>query len=384
MTIDAETLQRMITQDELGLLEAPIKATPLTRDDRLLGSFREIQAFVRENAREPASDSDDVGEATLAFRLEAMRANPEHRLALAEIDEAGILAEPEPPETLEDAVAHDPLGLLDTPGENLHALQHVPKTTTTPDEIAQRRRCEDFDLFEPLFKTCQQELRAGSRKLVPFKNEQGIGEGTFYVLRGVLAYVATEGERRKEHGRVNARLRCIFENGTEADLLLRSLASQLYRFGRGVTEPQETTGKVVIDNLGGELGHVYVLRSLSEDPQVRAIPDLHKIGYTVRDPKARVSGAESSTTFLGAAVEEARTYEMPKAVGRTVEGLLHTFFSAARLDIWFERGGVTEAEAREWFSVPIAVIDEAIDLINSRGIQNYEYDADRRQIVLRT
>src|SRR5438067_1344259 len=82
-------------------------------------------------------------------------------------------------------------------------------------------------------------------RLVAVRNEQEIRVGAFYVHRGVLTYVAEESQRRKEHGRINSRLRCIFENGTEADLLLRSFSSQLYRFGKGVTDPIEQTNEAV-------------------------------------------------------------------------------------------------------------------------------------------
>jgi T5orf172 domain len=227
-------------------------------------------------------------------------------------------------------------------------------------------------------------LGEGTRKLVPFKNEQEIKVDTFYVLRGVLAYVAAEGERRKERGRINARLRCIFENGTEANLLLRSLASQLYRFGKQVTDPEEKTAIEIEERLGGEVGYVYVLRSLSDDSAITGIPDLHKIGFTSRSTAERTGSSSASATFLGGPVEEVQSFEMPKSMARGVEGLLHRFFSPARLDVWFERDGITTAEAREWFSVPLAVIVEAVGLIEAESIQNYEYDAEKRRIVLRS
>lgn len=384
MTIDPETLKKMIAEDDLGLLIAPPKARPITRDERLIESFREITAFVAEHGREPAADSSDVAEMQLHFRLEAMRTNEEHREALADEDALGLLGEPEPPESLKDALADDPLGLLDQPAQDLHKLRNVPKEIAQPDEIARRKRCEDFERFEPLFIECQRELRDGIRKLVPFKNEQEIKVDTFYVLRGVLTYVAAEGERRKERGRVNARLRCIFENGTEANLLLRSLASQLYRFGKQVTDPEEKTTEEIEDRLGGEVGYVYVLRSLSDDPEIAGIPDLHKIGFTSRTTAERTGGSKSSATFLGGLVEEVQEFEMPKAMARGVENLLHRFFTSARLDVWFERDGVTTAEVREWFSVPLAVIDEAVSLIEAETIQNYEYDPETRSIVLRS
>ncbi|MFN8150270.1 MAG: GIY-YIG nuclease family protein [Solirubrobacterales bacterium] len=373
----------MIAEDDLGLLHAPVRAAPMSGADRLAASFQEIQAFVAANGREPQAEAGSVAEMQLHFRLQAIRDNDAYREALIGLDEHGLLGEPEPPDNLADAIADDPLGLLNG-GDDLHKLRHVPKEPAKPDEVARREPCPDFDRFEPFFKQCQQELREGKRRLIPFRNEQEIKGDTFYVLRGVLTYVAAEGERRREHGRVNARLRCIFENGTEANLLLRSLASQLYRFGKQVTDPEEKTAVEIEARLGGEVGYVYVLRTLSDDPQVSQIPDLHKIGFTTQSVAARTAATTQSTTFLGGPVEEVQAFEMPKAMARGVEGLLHRFFEAARLDIWFERDGIPTAEVTEWFSVPLNVIDEAVDLIEAESIQSYEYNVDQRRIVLRS
>jgi hypothetical protein len=384
VTIDAERLKAMIAEDKLGLLELPVKAQTMTSDERLMASFTEITEFVRENSREPALSGSDMAEMKLAFRLDGLRGNDDHREALAPHDELSLLGEPEPPSSLEEAAADDPLGLLEDTG-GLHDLRHVPKRPLVqPDSKAQREPCEDFELFEPLFTQCHAELAAGVRKLIPFSNEQQIRQGAFYVHSGVLTYVAAEGERFKERGRWNARLRCIFENGTEADLLLRSLSSRLYKTGgKSVTDPIDTSNDAVEMQLDGRTGYLYVLRSLSDDPQVTAIPDLHKLGFTTLTLAQRMSGAKKHATFLGADVEEVASYEMPAAMARGVEKLLHQFFGAARVDAWFEQGGATSAEANEWFSVPVDAIDKAIELLQAEAIESYEYDPEMRSIRLR-
>jgi hypothetical protein len=384
MTIDADTLRQMIAEDELGLLELPVKPKVVTAEDRLIASFKEITDFVREHGREPAANAADMGEMKLFFRLDAMAKNDDQREALEEHDELGILKELEPPASLEEALASDSEGLLDDPAGGIYTMNNVPKPSNVPETIAQREKCEDFPDFEPLFKACHAELRAGTRRLVAFRNEQQIRPDTFYVLKGVLTYVAAEGERRKEHGRINTRLRCIFENGTEANLLLRSLSSQLYRFGKRVTEPNAQTLEAMGLDPDAPRGAVYVLRSLSDDPQVIEIPHLHKIGFTTGTTSERTSRAKKDETFLGAPVEVIAEYEVPAGIARKVEQLLHRFFSDARLDAWFEREGVTGAEAREWFSVPIDVIDQAIKLIEAESIQSYEYDREERTIRLQS
>ena len=357
----------------------------MSAEERLIASFAEITDFVRERGEEPVKAARDVAEMKLFFRLESIRANDAQREALADHDELGLLADPEPPESLEDALAGDALGLLAPKGDDLHELRHVPRPSAVPDQVAQREPCEDFELFEPLFDACHRELRAGERKLTDFKNPQQISPGRFFVLRGVLTYVAAEGERQRlPGGGSNVRLRCVFENATEANLLLLSLSSALYQDGKQVTDPEAKTLAEVDERLDGPVGFVYVLRSLSDDAEVKAVPDLHKIGFTTMSVTKRTGSAAQSATFLGAPVREVLSLEMPRAMARGVEGMLHRFFAASRLDAWFERDGVVANDVREWFSVPLPVIEEAVDLIEAQSIQSYAYDSEQRRIVLRT
>jgi len=378
-----EALAKMIEEDEFGLLEVPVKAASMTPDDRLLVGFREIMAFSAEHGREPMVNPLDMGESKLAWRLRAIAGSDEQRLALEPYDEMGLLREPEPPGSLEDLLASDTGGLLDGPAEDIFTIRNVPKITTVPDRIAQRQTCEDFERFEPLFKQCHAELKDGSRKVVAFRNEQEIRADTYYLLRGALVYVAEASEKAREHGRINARLRCIFENGTEADLLLRSLSSQLYRFGKRITEPNDVTLAAMGLESGTQMAAVYVLRSLSEDPQVQELVHLHKIGKTKGSVEQRTADAIKRTTFLNAPVEILAEYAVPAGAEQKVERMLHRLFAGARLDVWFEREGVTVAEAKEWFAVPLEVIDEAIGLINTGAIANYEYDVEGQVLKLR-
>lgn len=239
--------------------------------------------------------------------------------------------------------------------------------------------------YEDLFKDCHTGLRAGQRKLLPFRNPIEIEPGKFFVLNGVLLYVAEMGELELDQVRkANARTRCIFENGTESNLLMQSLASNLNKDGRRVTEPSEVT----LERMGLEtetkMGHVYVLRSLSDDPQLRAFENVHKIGFTTQTVEHRIAGAEAAATFLGAPVETVASYFLPAVAAQPVEAMLHSFFASARLDTWFEQNHQIVAEANEWFDVPLSAIDEAMELIQSEGIQSYAYDPDKRSIKLRS
>lgn len=385
----------MLEEDEYGLLKPTLKRVPVTADDRLFAAFQEIAEFTRANGREPERTPTDMTEAKLAMRLKAIRENEEQAAALRGADDLGLLGEappePEPlripdmpPETVDDALAADPFGLLDGTGD-IFDLKHVPKAQTMPEEIARRRAAEDFDRYEDLFKDCHAGLRAGQRKLLPFRNPIEIEVGKFFVLNGVLLYVAEMGELELDQIRkANARTRCIFENGTESNLLMQSLASNLYKDGRRVTEPSEVT----LERMGLEtetkMAHIYVLRSLSDDPQLGVFESVHKIGFTTQSVEHRIAGAEADATFLGAPVETVASYSLPAVAAQPVEAILHRFLASARLDTWFEKDHEILAEASEWFDVPLSAIDEAIALIQSENIQNYEYDPDERRIKLRS
>jgi hypothetical protein len=385
MSIDRVWLQQILKEDEFNLLDLPVKTKPIDAHDRLVAGFREICAFIERHGRAPQEDPTNVAETMLFYRLRTMTNDPEQRAALAEYDSVGILVEPEAPQTLEEVFASDDTGLLDDEvAQDIFALRNVPDQKILPDEIAERRPCKDFDQFDPLFKQCHADLKNGSRQIIEFRNETQISESTFYVLNGVLVYVAEVGEKRLQRGKLVARLRCIYENGTESNLLLRSLARALYKHGKRVTDPNEVT----LERLGLEsetrTATIYVLRSLSTDAQLSGIPHVHKIGYTTATTEQRTRDAVRQTTYLNAPVEIVAEYEVPAAVASTIEADLHKFFASACLDAVFERDGETVAEAHEWFSVPLAVIDEVIELMNAETIVNYEYDVGERKLRLRT
>jgi hypothetical protein len=381
--MDAEELRRMLQEDEFGLLELPVEVAAPTPEDRLIAAYEEIAEFTREHGRAPAKDPANIGEFKLATRLEAMSADDEQRHVLEPLDELGLLSEPKPPETLEETLADDPFGLLGRTSD-LFDLQHVPKAQTMPDTIARRAPAKDFEHFRPLFTQCHADLRAGRRRLIPFRNPLEIKPERFFVQSGVLLYVVEVGERTyNEIQKANARTRCIFENGTESRLLLQSLASNLYKGGKRVTVPDDETLKEMGLEPNTPMASVYVLRSLSDDPQVTDLPGLYKIGSTSSTADERTVHAASETTFLGAPVEIVEEYRVPRGVEGNIERMLHRLFAPARIDAWFERKGVTVAETREWFAVPFAVIEEAVGLIESQAIINYEYDPSSRELQLK-
>lgn len=384
MSVDPEWLKEIIENDETGLLTLPTKVAPTTSHDRLVTGFNEICAFIETHGRPPEPTPSDMAEFKLYHRLHAILDDPEQRAELAEYDRHGILVEPEPPATLDEIFASDDLGVLDeSPAVAIFTLKHVPAEKSSPDEVAERQPCPDFEQFAPLFKQCHADLKAGTRQMIEFRNESQISAESFYVVRGVLAYVADIGEEAKVRGRRVARLRCIFENGTESNLLLASLARSLYDNGRRVTEPAAVTLARMGLEVETTMGVIYVLRSLSAEPQVTSIPNLHKIGFTNTTTAKRVVNAAHAKTYLNAPVKIVAEYGVPAAIASGVEMAIHHFFAAARLNVTYERDGESITSADEWFSVPLQVIDEAISLLEAETITNYEYDPLTETIRIR-
>lgn len=389
-----KSLEDIFANDEFGLLDVKDAPKPVTENERLINSFDEIVEFYQSNNRLPV-EGNSIKERKLFYRLKSIKENDEKSQFLKQFDKNGILGEIENGDStyedveipkansLNDILNSDPLGLLSGDEESIFTIKNVPeKKTTMPNYIARRKKCKDFDLYEPLLIQCQNELRAGKRKVIPFKNEQDIEQGSFFVLKGVLLYVAEIGRRKIEKGKVNARLRCIFENGTESDMLLRSLSAELYKHGRRVTAHEDIEFIDVNDDDVGT-GYIYVLQSLSKNPEVSQISNLYKIGFTKNTVEERIKNAEQEPTFLMALVKIITTFECYNLNTNKLEQLLHQFFGEACLDITIaDQTGVMH-RPREWFIAPLEVIEQVIILIQNRQITNFRYDLSSQRVVLR-
>ncbi|AYF96918.1 GIY-YIG nuclease family protein [Protaetiibacter intestinalis] len=377
--------QSIFDSDEDGLLDAPEKAPKLTSSDRLQRSFLEIVDFYREHERLPRSDTREIAERKLGARLDGILANDTKLSALKHLDEFGLLAEPEAPASLDDLLEDDNLGLLDD-DSGLLGTSDLPqrKRPETPADAAQRVRAEDFAQFEPLFQQKHVELANGTSKLVTFPGMQYIVEGAFFVLNGVMLFIADVGEAEYKTTtvRVNRRerLRVIFENGTESSMYRQSLGIRMGEgHGQAVVAAEFET--ILADDVA--TGYVYVLRSLSDDPQIRDVPDLYKIGFSRGPVEKRVAHAESQPTYLMAPVEIVASYRTYNLKTSALEHLLHRVFSDKRLSVSQVGKDGRVYEPAEWYSVPIGAIDQAIELIASGDIIDYEYDPEARRLRLR-
>ncbi len=357
------------------------------RDERVIAGFEEIQRFVEQHGRAPQHGEDrDIFERLYAVRLDRLRELADCRAVLEPLDHQGLLGTAE-------VVSAEPMDDDDLLAElsgmaaysDVRILRHVRASAEkrAAEEIANRQKCEDFDTFRPLFAAVQDDLKSGVRTTRPFVKDAGflkadIKQGQFFILGGQTAYVAEIGEALKApNGELDARLRVIYSNGTESDLLLRSLQRALYKdeAGRRITEP--AAGPLFADNNeeGDEAsGIVYVLRSKSDHPAVAAHRDvLHKIGVTGSDVARRIANARLDPTFLMAEVEIVATYELYNINRTRLENLIHRIFGAARLDIEIKDRFGQPIIPREWFLVPLFVINEAMERIKDGTITGYIY-----------
>lgn len=376
------------------------KAGRSPREERIIAGFEEIQRFVEQHGRAPQHGEDrDIFERLYAVRLDRLRTLEECRALLAPLDQQGLLAGAEtvaaaPVEEMdEDELLAELEGAAGD--SDITRLRHVRASAEkrVAEEVANRQRCEDFERFKPLFDEVQRDLDAGIRSTRPFVKDAGflkadITEGQFFVLGGQVAYVAEVGDPfRAPNGETDARLRVIYSNGTESDLLLRSLQRALYKddAGRRITEP--SAGPLFAgerDDDDHASGTIYVLRSKSDHPLVAANRDvLHKIGVTGGDVVRRIANARLDPTFLMADVEIVATYTLYNINRTKLENLIHRIFDPARLDIEIKDRFSNPVVPREWFLVPRFVVDDAVERIKDGTITGYVYDPNTAQLVRR-
>jgi hypothetical protein len=373
---------------ELGVeVEVKKQLTRTPREERIIAGFEEILQFAKEHGRPPQHGEDrEIFERLYAVRLDRIRDLQECRALLAPLDQQGLLADTSSalpasePDDLDDDALLAELG-VEVARSPLTELKHVRSTAEkkAADEVANREKCEDFATFKPLFEQVQKELDSGLRETRPFEMKAEIEKGRFFIVSGQKAYVADKGETiTNEQGRTDARLRVIFDNGTESNMLMRSLQRALNKddAGRRITDP--SAGPLFSDQtLDGDeaSGIIYVLRSKSDHPLVTANRELvHKIGVTNMSVDKRIAGAHLQPTFLMANVEVVATYELYNINRSKLENLIHRIFEPARLEIEIMDRFGRPVVPREWFLVPLFAINDAVDKIKDGTITSYRYD----------
>ena len=387
--------------DELGLDQAPKKkATHSPREKRIIAGFEEIQRFVEEHGHSPTHGEDKgIFERLYAARLEQICAQEECRNLVIEADYQGLLtvdkglSEPSADYNSDKELLAE-LG-IDTPKEgDINHLKHVkPRVAKkAAEDIANRTPCADFDNFKPLFDQIQRNLNSGMLEAKILKNQKGqsttaqITKDDWFIVNGQIAYIAALSKERT-HGfdKNDYRLRVIFDNRTESDLLLRSMQKALYEDDASRRIVSLSAGPLFDDMVEDEdlaSGTIYVLRSQSEHPTIAENRELiHKIGVTGGSVKTRIANARLDPTYLMAEVDIVATYELYNINRTKLENILHRFFDATKLDIEIPDRFGNSIKPREWFFVPLFIVDEVVEKIKEGAISKYRYDPKNVQLV---
>jgi hypothetical protein len=391
-------LDEIFSNDPFGILNIkPVSSGTRNEEERLLASFQPILDFYEKNNREPQQASEDVQEYQLSSRLNSIRENPSKIEILKKYDTHGLFTTKKKEiNAIDDIFNDDSWALIEDDTLGLFDFKHIDapdKDRAESDFVARRKPCKDFIKYEQLLKDVQHDLKTGKRKLVDFK-QGNLREGTYYIHNGVLFLLEKINISFKEHYREDGtrvredgRTRCIFENGTESNMLKRSVEKILYANGKVVTENADDVAENLIikaNNITDRdqaFGYIYVLKSKSDRPEISSIQNLYKIGYSKVTVEERTKNAKEEPTYLMADVGVLQTYKCYNMNPQKLEQLLHKFFGEACLNIdIFDKNGIRHTP-REWFIAPLSIIEEAIEMILTGDIVRYQYSFSKQQII---
>lgn len=248
------------------------------------------------------------------------------------------------------------------------------------DYVAQHKLCENFEDYKPLFAKVHQELKEGRRSLVKINKTATLTAGRFYFVSGQMLLLEQIGELKKSSNSLpDARTRCIYENGTESDILLQTLRKNVVGDGYAISELQEEMDAQFFNNSDittedKVTGYIYILSSLSGNPVVKKEKNLYKIGFTTNSVEQRIANAENDPTYLMAPVKIVATYKVVNMNSQMFEDLVHQLLMPVQFQVTvFDEQG-KEHQPQEWFVVPLPVVDVIIKKIMDGTIVGFTYN----------
>lgn len=278
-----------------------------------------------------------------------------------------------------DDIVNEPR-LFDIPAD----MRRVIETKRIqPDHYAQRKVCEDFDMYAQLFKKVHRELKQGRRSLIKISKTESLEAGQYYFVEGQMLLLDKVGEMsRAANKMMDARTRCIYENGTESDILLQTLRKNVMATGYAVTDLTDApNGFFSMNDITSEdkvSGYLYVLKSLSDNPVIASEKNLYKIGFTINTVEERIANAQNEPTYLMAPVQIVETFRVVNMNSQKFEALVHQVFAAANyhLQITDIQGEVHTPT--EWYVVPLEIIELVVEKIMDGSILRYTYNAEQQ------
>lgn len=377
-------------KDDSPLLNVSLQATSLDVSQKLVEIFSEINDFYKKNNREPKLNKG-IAERRLFTILKEIRLDFDKKKLLKQYDFNNLLGDIKEISSLEDIFENDLSNILDTSVEDeLLKIQSFDINRAKTDFVAKRKPIENFEKYKDVFKKIHSELKSNKRKIIKFEDKD-LKEGNFFVLDGMVFLLekidnkSTKIFNDKSQGnrkRYDPRTVCIFENGMKSNMYLRSLQKLLYKNGKRVSESQEEILEIFNKNFSVEnpSGYIYVLRSLSEKQQIKNIPDLYKIGFSKNEVSIRIKNAPNETTFLNDNVEIISETKIIGYKPGSIENIIQSFFAARKMNIEVLDKKNKKVYPDEWFSVPIDIIHQAIDLLRKNNLIGHRYDEIKKEI----
>lgn len=379
-------LQAILQDDPYGLLDPKtIKQRDLIQVTPLIIGFEEIIDFFEDYSREPQIDTMNTKEFQLACRLKSIRQDPRKIKILKSYDLIGLLGSDLIEATIDDLIAHDEYGLLDDVDTDIFELKHVKKSDRiSPEYLSRRKFCKNFDKYHDMFVHIQDDLSNRKRSLVIY-NPKDLVKESFFVLNGMLLYFETVNGEIDSYGylsgnrtRFDGRTRCIFSNGTESDMLYRSLDKALQKDGYSISNIDYGTNDQSLTPDDVQNGYIYILKSRNYN--LRHYDNLFKIGFTSSTVTERIKNAKNEATYLFDDVEIISVFRCYNISAFAVEQAIHSFFSNSRLDIDLYDNNGELFQPKEWFTVGVEIIRQCIELIIDGHIEDYIYDCNKQQI----
>lgn len=386
---EIRTLDDILNDDALDELLKPLqkpkKTTPIDPDIQI---FKDIEEWVKKHGRRPEQSRKNLKERSMFSKLKGLQKKV---AKLQPYDSMGLLVAEEPTvleqiqeeikndtntktfTSLDDILNDDSVLFSGIDGDDaltnkiFDTAKVTRKQTNNPESVAKRRKVKDFDKYSHLFKKVQSELASGHRKLVPFKNYE-ILLHHFYVLRGQLLYVESMDEEITQNFDYatykNRRIHIIYENGTESNVLYRGLAASLYgRSGKMVTELEED---FQFSSEDITTGYIYVVKSLSKNPEIANIKSLFKIGVTSGSVKKRLANAENESTYLYAPVQLVEQFQVVNLKPESLEKAIHHALVDYQLEVEITGPNGKIITPKEWFVVELDKVEEIINTIVSK------------------
>lgn len=274
----------------------------------------------------------------------------------------------------------DNKGLFDIPTDMRRVIE---AKRIQPDHYAQRKVCEDFGMYAQLFNKVHRELKQGRRSLMKISKTESLESGRYYFVDGQMLLLETVGEMsRAANQMMDARTRCIYENGTESDILLQTLRKNVMTSGFAVTELSDSENVFFstkdITNEDKVSGYLYVLKSLSDNPVIASQKNLYKIGFTINTVEERIANAANEPTYLMAPVQIVETFKIVNMNSQKFEALVHQVFDAVNYHVQITDDKGEMHTPTEWYVVPLEIIEIVVEKILDGTILNYTYNAEQQ------